>query len=108
MPAALAQRQHPHFSRLESDRARLTSINILVDRVLDRTLIHLSHTLALQRLPVLTSREHTTRIHGLLQTVIFPPEEVVLSPTISDLSDKGWRALLTACVPYPLLSSYER
>lgn len=53
---------------------REPSINALVDEILDGALVHLCHTLRLERPSTLTRLEHALRVHGALQRVALPSE----------------------------------
>ena len=55
----------------------LTAIDILVDEGLDGALVHVGHGLRLERAPVLAALEHAGRVHGALERVALPAEEVV-------------------------------
>jgi hypothetical protein len=66
-----------HILHQHKEMKPLTSINVLVDRRLYYTLVHGSNVLALERLLVLASLEHAAIIHGLLQAVVIPYEDVI-------------------------------
>jgi hypothetical protein len=56
---------------------QLTSVNILPHRRLNRALVHSGGLLTLEGPSVLASREHARAIHGLLERVALPAEQVV-------------------------------
>jgi hypothetical protein len=78
------------------EKRRLTSIQILLHRALNSTLVHLRHTLTFKWLPILASLEHayitrrqpntpsspqrrqpTVRVHSPLQSIVFPAKQVI-------------------------------
>ncbi len=62
----------------ETKAARqLTSIDILLHEVGNATLVHLSRRLRLQGLSVLAGLEHARRVHGAMERVSLPAEEVI-------------------------------
>ena len=55
----------------------LTSVDVLLDEALDGALVHLGRGLRLERPAVLAGIEHAGRVHGPLERVTLPTEDVV-------------------------------
>ena len=55
----------------------LTAIDSLLDKVLDGALVHGGDVLRLERLAVFAGLEHALVVHGLLERIALPAEQVV-------------------------------
>ena len=56
---------------------QLTVVEVLTDQILDLASVHLLHALRLERISVLATVEHAVGVHGTLERVTLPAEDVV-------------------------------
>jgi hypothetical protein len=61
----------------EAYKRGLTSVNVLVDEILDSALVHGVNGLRLERTAVLASVEHARGVHSALERISLPAEEVI-------------------------------